>query len=416
MSDMLFVGTANKISKVVTITVGGTLSGETFQILVGGVVMASHTDTDTTISTTVAALVAAWNANVAPWSSAVAAGDSSPDIILTAKTKGIDFAVTLNAPGGAATLTQATTQANKGPNDISDGDNWLDVAAGTVGAVPAGGDDAYIDENHVNICWGLAITCDNLFITQSNFGLIGLNYNHFATSADGVSVNQAEIEYRETYLACTVSGRIVVGERAETLSGSGRIKLNTGNTAVQIHVLNTAPISVDPGRLPVRLLANNANTDVFIRKGGVGIAKDKEGEVATVGDVVCGGRGMSGRGTTLSSWVQEAGVGDVNAAADIPAVKNNGGQLTTDGIFGITTLTNEGGTTWCNNRKTSGDSVTTMHANAGVVDGTQNYEARTWGVVNHRIANAQVLTNETIAITTYTQVGRKTKSGTSREA
>lgn len=406
MSTMLFIGTADKIAKVVTITVGGTLAGETFEISAGGVVMASHTDTTTVIADTISALVIAWNASTVPWAQAVSAGDSSPDVVLTAKIPGADFLVTLNTPGGSATLAQATTQANKGPNDILDGSNWLDVAASTVGDVPAAGDDAFIVDNDVNICWGLSVTCDNLYISQSNLGRIGLDHNFFATSVDGEVSNQAEIEYRETYLVCDVSGKIVIGEAHESLKGSSRIKLNTGSTAVQIHVLDTAPVGVDKGKLPVRLLMNSADTDVFVRRGGVSIGKDMEGEVVTVGDVVCAGRGVSGRGVTMTSWTQEGGVGEVNAAADIATVKNNGGKLTVEGDFGITTLTAEGGTTFCNNRKSSGNSITTMNVNTGIVDGRGNSETRTWATVNHRIANAQLLINDVIAVTTYNAIGR----------
>lgn len=411
MSDMLFIGTADAVAKVVTITVGGTLAGETFEIKMGDVVMASHTDTTTAIADTVAALVTAWNASTVPWALAVAAGDSSPDVVLSANTKGLDFDITLNSPGGSATFAKATTQANKGPNDILDGNNWLDVVAGTVGVVPAGGDDAHISDNDVNICWGLTITCDNLFISQSNIARIGLNCSFFATSIDGVTLNESEREYRETYLVCVVSGKVLIGEASESLSGSPRIKLDFNSTAVQVHILNTAPVSIDPGKTPVRLLANNASTDIFIRQGLVSVANDQEGEVTTVGDVVCAGRGTTSRGVTLSSWSQEGGIGSINAAADIAVVKNNGGLLTIEGDYGVTILTNEGGTTVCNNRKSSGDSVGTLNVNAGVVDGTMNYETRTWGVVNHRIANAKLLVNDTITITTYNPIGRKKTGG-----
>lgn len=407
MAKKIFIGTADPIAKVVTITVGGTLAGETFEIKMGNVVMASHTDTDTVISTTVAALVLAFNNSTVPWATAVSAGDSSPDVVLTAKTKGVDFAVTLNVPGGIATFVQATTQANKGPNDMSDGNNWLNTSDRSVGAIPAVGDEAHVADNLVNICWGLAITCDDLHISQSNLGRIGLDVNAFATSPDGITVNRSEMEYRDTYLKCTVTGDILVGDQHESLlAGAGRIMLDTGTTEVQIHVLHTAPASIDVGKPTLRLLANNALTDIFTRGGSVGVAVDEEGETSLIGDVICMGRGFTGRGVTMTSWQQESGVGRINAAADVPTVKCNGGTLTTEGVYGITTLTNEGGTCHCNNRKASGDSVTTMNANGGVVDGRGNPEKRVWGVVNHRIDEAVLLFNDFVTITTLNPVGR----------
>ena len=56
---VVWEGRADAVAQVTTVTVGGTLSGETFTISVGGVAIATHTDADTVIATTVAALVAA---------------------------------------------------------------------------------------------------------------------------------------------------------------------------------------------------------------------------------------------------------------------------------------------------------------------------------------------------------------------
>ncbi|MDZ7809208.1 MAG: hypothetical protein U5L11_02515 [Arhodomonas sp.] len=89
---------AQPVAQVTTVTVGGTLSGETFSISVGGLVIATHTDATTTIADTVAALVAAWNASTHPYATGITAADASPDITLTADTAEVPFAVTLNTP------------------------------------------------------------------------------------------------------------------------------------------------------------------------------------------------------------------------------------------------------------------------------------------------------------------------------
>ena len=114
MATHKWLGQTAALAQVTTVTVGGTLSSETFTISVGGVAIASHTDADTVIATTVAALVAAWNASTHAYASGITAVAASPNITLTADTAGVPFAVTLNTPGGSATLGQAATTANAG--------------------------------------------------------------------------------------------------------------------------------------------------------------------------------------------------------------------------------------------------------------------------------------------------------------
>ena len=100
MATLYWEGKATAVAQVTTVTVGGTLSSETFTISVGGDAIASHTDADTVIASTVAALVSAWNSSTHPYATGITAADASPDITLTADTAGVPFVVTLNTPGG----------------------------------------------------------------------------------------------------------------------------------------------------------------------------------------------------------------------------------------------------------------------------------------------------------------------------
>ena len=113
MATHKWLGQTAAVAQVTTVTVGGTLSSETFTISVGGVAIASHTDADTVIATTVTALVAAWNASTHAYATGITAVAASPNITLTADTAGVPFAVTLNTPGGSATLGQAATTDRK---------------------------------------------------------------------------------------------------------------------------------------------------------------------------------------------------------------------------------------------------------------------------------------------------------------
>lgn len=394
MADLVFIGGAGTVAKISTVTVGGTLAGETFQIKVGDKVIASHTDADTVIATTVAALVSTWNASTHPWATGITAVDASPDVVLTSNTSGVDFTVTLNAPGGAATFALVETTANAGPNDWRTGDNWMDVSDNSIGTIPGAADNVFIGENAPNISYGLdqsAITINSLHIPATWTGKLGLRPDQFATSADGNTTVDGAPEYRGTHLQIKVTADVKIGEHggANAPLGSGRINLNVLTTATVVEVQFCASAAAQPGFPSVDILADNSSTDIFIRDTAlnVGIAKTLPKSTASVNLISNdGGKCYVGEGVTMVKYSQSgAAVGEVMSAATIPTIEAFGtGTLVTEGDYTITTLDIDGPTVYSNNIKTAGSAITTATLDGGQLIGTQSGRARTWDAVNYR--------------------------------
>lgn len=415
MSDFLFVGGAGKVSKVTTITVGGTLATETFQIKVGGKVIATHTAVADDIAAAVAALVSTWNASTHPWATPITAVDASPDIVMTADISGVDFTVTVNAPGGAATFVLVETTANVGPNDWRSGDNWMDTSDNSIGAMPGAADNVFIGENAPNISFGLdqsAITINSLHIPATWTGNLGLRPDHFATSADGDTTVATAPEYRGTHLQIKITTIAKIGEHsgANTPSGSGRINLDVLSTATVVDVQFCSATSAQTGFPSVDILANNVNTDIFIRDTAlnVGIAKTLPKSTASVNLISNdGGKVYVGDGVTMVKFVQAgAAESEIMSAATIPDVQAFGtGTLITEGDYTITTLDIDGPTVYSNHIKTAGNAITTANLDGGKLIATQSGRARTWAAVNYRGGVTLSYDDDVVTITTLNKKG-----------
>lgn len=409
MATKYWLGTADAVAQVHTASidsVDATPANNTFTVTIGGVAISQVGDTD--VATTATALVALLNASTHPYFSAITwTNPSAGNIVGTADTAGVPFVAALTETGaGTGAVTDfASTTASSGPNDWSTAANWSD------GSIPANSDSVIIANTGVSICWGLAqssVSLTSLRIDKTFTGVIGLRYSAFATSSDGATVNSAKTEYRDHYLAIGTSA-LDIGQHfdAGTATGSGRIKINLGSVASQATVHDTRSTTED-GNLPaVRLLANSASTDVYVRQapGGVGIAADEPGETSTVGDINISEDGTSaivhaGPGTTLTNWIQSGGNCTLEAAATVTKVDADAGLLRIEGDFTITTLNVRGATVTDNHIKTGGNSVTTANIeNGSTYNLGDSLEARTIATVNtdHGIT---LISNESVTMTT----------------
>lgn len=410
MATIYFKGTAAPVAQVTTVTVGGTLAGETFTISAGGVAIASHTDATTVIADTITALVAAWNASTHPYATGITAAAASPTLTLTSDTAGVPFVVTLNTPGGAATLGQTATTASAGPNHWDAADNW------SGGAVPVNGDVCILSNSAVNICWGLAqsaVTLVGLYIEKSYTGRIGLDYARFATSTDGATYSSTtKPEYRDTHLYILVNGPVWIGSKSTLGSptGSSRILLNLGNQATEVTVFDTSSTPVSSGRATVDLLANSAATNVYVRNapGGVSVAGEKPDETSTIGsfvvsDTTAGSLCYLSDGVTVTTVTLNGGNSVVSAAATITTLNLYGGLLRTEGDYTITTANQTGGTWSCNNDKSGGNAITTLNGYGGVCDFRGSREARTVATLSPRPGFTWYADKDVLTITTLNQ-------------
>jgi hypothetical protein len=166
-------------------------------------------------------------------------------------------------------------------------------------------------------------------------------------------------------------------------SGSPRIMLNLGaeSSTVTVHNSASASYTGETDRPPIRILAALNTTDIYVRRGRVGIACNTSTETATIrllnigyidsrdGDASV----VLGDGVTLATVYKTGGSAIVRAAAGITTVTNRGGMLTIEGSAAITTLTVKGGTVIPN----SSGTITTLNADGGTIDFTRSNAART---------------------------------------
>lgn len=383
------------VAQVTTVTVGGTLSGETFTISVNGVAIASHTDTDTVIASTVADLVSDWNNSTHAYATGITAADASPDITLTADTAEVPFTITLNTPGGSATFSQAATTAPTGPHTLDEALNWNGEA------LPSNSDVLYFRDSDIDVAWGLAgltTTGHTVIVEASYTGKIGLDRSGYATSADGQAVDTSATEYRQAYLQLDIS-RLEIGghDGVGDPGGSQRLMIDNDRAgASQTTVYATSPNGSETGKPPVRLLAAHASAHFDIR-GRVGIAVDEPGETSTVGNVTVSEGGVNiGDGVTLTNFTQHEGESKLNlGAATVTQALVHGGNVILNGDQAITTLKVTGGRA----EPSSTGTITTCEHEGGIVDYKVGTEART--VTTHQLhRGAELLTNDDVVTIT----------------
>ena len=384
---MYFLGTATTTALVATQTFSTYDTGTTRKITIGGVTIQAA-DSGGNLTAALTALAVVLNASTHPYFSTITWSSNATQIIGTADTAGVPFVMTGAVSGGTGTVSnsgvQATSTANSGPNDWSVAANW------SGGVVPASGDTVIFANNAVNVCWGLATGVTGVTtirFEQSYTGKVGLNYLAFATSADGATVNMSYPEYRQGYLAIgATSIRIGDAPASGSPSGSSRILIDAGSTTTAtIEVINTASNSADSNRPAVRILANKSASVVNVRlaPGGVGIAAEVPGETTTLGtiniaDTTGTSKVTTGRGLTLTTWIQDGGSNVLQSDQTITTVTVNGGTLRTEGSGAVTTMNANGGT--CNHNSTGTTSTLVMRG--GTVSSYGSANARTWTTIN----------------------------------
>lgn len=381
-----FKPAALEVAQVSEATVGGTLAGETFEISVGGVIIASHTDADTVIATTVAALVVAWNNSTHPYATQVTATDASPDVVLTSDVAGLPFEITLNTPGGISTFVETEPTSNEGPNNWNSDANW------SLGLLPSATDNVVIDSD-VDICWGLAhqgVVIASLDI-RKNRARIGLRSHQFATQANGRVYDTTVPEYRLTYLDIQVATNGLF--RVGALSGgpdnkiaSDRIKIDLGASQVdaEIYALNATPAEL--GMPAMRYLGDQSFMNFIVYGGTVGVAVDTPGETAIIRAIELRGptaRFFMSAGVTWTNFHQYQGLESIlNAAADAGIVHIDSGTVKLEGVWKISALRINGGTVIDNHGKVT-ESIDIVDLNGGVLDASDPInETRIYNVVN----------------------------------
>lgn len=386
MATKYWEGKADAVAQVGDFKITAYDPATTYKVTIGDIVV-STVGTGGTIATTITALLALLQASGHPYFDTITWSSPAADTIRgTADTAGVPFVATFTKTGGAGTVNAyAPVTVSSGPNDWSTATNWSD------NLVPVNNDTVILQDNDVDILWGLDQSLVHLtkFIQRQSYtGRIGLDYSQFATSN---ASSEDVYEYRTVYLtfAYLVSG-VELGETIGTSApaGSPRVMLDVGITdsTAPIVVFNTASLGTDANRPAVRFKANQVSCNFFIRNapGGVGIATEIPGETSVIGKVSSTCPGSStiqiGSGVTITTGFEQTGGNSVvRAAATVPTIRCMGGTLTTEGDFTATLMIADGGTIYANHSKTAGSAITRAFAkNGGTIDGTGSNATRTW--------------------------------------
>ncbi len=371
MAKNSFLGTAPAVAQVTHVTPANVEINDVFKITLGDDAGRSNQISHTAIATTVKDVVeglkaladAARAAATAPWN-AVTVTEDDTKVIITADAAGVPFYVgTATTDGGGAntqTLTATASVLNSGPYDAACAANW------SLGAVPVGTNEVYIENTAVDILYGLdfsTVAFASLNVGQSFTGKLG------SATVAGAG-----------YFRCLASA-LDVGYHygSGNPTGSPRVKIDLGTTACAITVHNTSGSPTETARPAVRLLAVNAGNVLHVKKGKVGLACETPAEVSTIltANVSYVAQRDSdadlllGAGVTVTNLTKTGGTATLQSAAT--AVTNRAGNLLTTGSGAITTLTVEGGVVTSNSTGT----ITTVNANGGTLDFTKSTSART---------------------------------------
>ena len=246
-------------------------------------------------------------------------------------------------------------------DDAGNEGDWGVAANWSPAGVPVNADDVILENSEQDVSGTLdqsAVSLDSLRIDQSFLGLIGTAAAYLQIGASVVTIG------------------LIDGPG--TPAGSGRIKLNLGAVASEVTILRSSNSQEDANLAPIRLLLNNAASNVYARSGNIGIAVEA-GEVSVINDLeVSHVDGHSqeptvvvGTGVTMGDLAQHGG--DVTLLCAAVAITKHLGTLRTEGSGTITSLAQYDGAAVLNNV----GAIAALDLHGGTVDLTENREART---------------------------------------
>jgi hypothetical protein len=398
MANIYYTGKAVGVQQVSTVDIGTNDSATTYSLTINGVSVSVTGAANAEATAT--ALVDAWNASTHPYFSGITAAvdsSASPSVTITLTgddTDGMPFTVTASASGGTGSVgTLSVTTAATGPHHFDAADNW------DLGRVPDNGDTVYITKSGARICWNIDRSGESPTQTWARLVVrgdvqIGLSFVGAATSADGDTVSAIAPEYRDQYLKVAITKvDILPFTTVEVDTGSARMHINNIASGASTHTVKASAVtSADTSRPAICFLAASASAEFFVEsaRAGVGVAVGNPGETSTINRIVLvDSTGVSqvfqGEGVTASSFVQNGGSSEIDAAATHPAITVNGGTCKVQGTQAVTAMTaNAGGSIISN---TTGTITTLTQADGSVLDFLQNAVSRT--VTNYNFNGGQ---------------------------
>lgn len=376
MSANRWKGAAAAVAQLNTATVGGTAANGQVYTVTAGLnnsktvsYTASGVDTNTTIAAALLALLQA--STVAPeFQEMTWANPSAGVLTAAAKTPGQPFTFTTSATGTGTFVTVITT-ASTGPN------NWDNAANWSLNAVPAAGDDVYVDAGSVSILYGLGqsgVTLNSLTIAAAYTGQVGLPETNTTFSSGG-----SYLEYRGRYLQVGATTAYVGAGQGQ---GSQLLNLDAGAVQTSLVVYSTGA-SQTPGLETLQWKGTSAANVVTVQAGSVALA-GYGGDLATLATLNVGfvtspssdAQVRAGVGCTLTTLDMSGGVVDLYNGPTTVSKQNGDLTLRTGNV---TTITDDGGATHYRGVGT----VTTWNVgSAATADFSQDMRARTVTTLN----------------------------------
>jgi hypothetical protein len=223
-------------------------------------------------------------------------------------------------------------------NTASASASWTATANWSGGAVPVNGDNVYLLNSPSQIDTGLnqsAVRLAGLFILSTFTGSLGVL---------GLAGASLQIGFDKARIGDPNSD-------GTTAAGSGRIKLDSGNTGAnttELTLVGTASKGSDTGIEPVRWLASGTNNILNALNGLMGIATTP-GQTARVDQINLLGSGAkinTGAGVTLTTANVRDGALAINSA--LTTLNQSGGNVKTQTIgiggYNVATANISGGT------------------------------------------------------------------------
>jgi hypothetical protein len=354
-----WIGAADAVAQITTVTFSTYSSAETYTLTVNGKDI-SFTSVSGTNSEIWAGLQAAWEDSALPEVIEAIATVAS-GVVLTSRTPGQPFTVTAGATTGTATVT--ATLAATGPNFFNNGDNWEG------GAAPSAADDILFAENDVDCLYALspAFAIGEITIDQSYTGKIGL-----ARTADA-----GYQEYRSRYFTLNDAAVISIGSGLG--NGSSRILIDAATETVTVDVYSSgqgegferpvqirnagssSEISVYGGRVDISGTGGSALLNVIGREGSAVPAEVTVAEGVDVSVVV-----VAGNNTTL------------RLAGEATSIDASGAVVYWDSTVDITTklfVFSQGTASFARRKQPRAVAACELHAGGTLID---SFETVTW--------------------------------------
>lgn len=344
MATKRWIGGAQSVAQVTTITYSTYTSGQTYRVVCNSKVYA-FVATASTSANVMAGLVALLNASTEKEFLEFTASTDGTTLTLLGITAGKPFTVTATQTTGTSTVTNTT--AATGPNHWDNANNWDNAT------LPSAGDAIVIEAGSYSILYGLvdANNYASLTIDSTFTGAIGLP----------VLADAGYREYRQRFLKLgNGSGTISLVLGQGTGSKPTRVNLDFNAGTVNARIYGTGS-SQDAFEGPLVIKNTGASSTLVMHNGNALLAADSSGSFTSVkllpngdqsspvvkadttvalGAVTVNTGSLEIRGSATSANVSLGGVVRMVGAATCPTVTfSNQGKVYWSTSAGITTMT-----------------------------------------------------------------------------